>query len=492
MLVVVVGARRRNGAFSFATCAIILSRILIHVFLHVSYNSVSSFPISQRNAMLAKSSTYEHKLSNDVLCQRQKQHEHVISSRRKWIDQCTISVAILTTGLFYEPAKVNANNLPNITKSPVAHASNSSTPFKAVNLTAVAKENTINITAYEMKSVGEKKEVKDAIYVNRSDYTIVKVKKDLPKWIPKSWRPREKIEIPNSQILASAIIAGSITEAVRTTVLYPLSTIKTRIQANPKHRSARTWKRKIKLLYVSLIRATRQNDLFAGLGASLAVTVPASGVYFGVRDISIRTIRGSFHTVSPITNIEIALLAAFLADVISLAVRTPADVYILRRQVAKMMPNSTTTNFGLTNSLQDGATLLPAAIITDLPYLLLRLFANWLVTQGNEGLASYEIVTIQVACVVAALTTPFDVTRTRIFVNNYANNADIDPNERTSVLKTMQNITRESETGIQNLYAGWVERMVYFGVGRAWFDPIRIIGYLGIRDALLLRFFLGK
>ena len=58
------------------------------------------------------------------------------------------------------------------------------------------------------------------------------------------------------------------------------------------------------------------------------------------------------------------------------------------------------------------------------------------------------------ACLCAFLTTPFDVARTRIL-----------------------------------LPAGWFERTVFLGVGRAWFDPLKVIGYLGIRDALLLKLF---
>ncbi len=40
-----------------------------------------------------------------------------------------------------------------------------------------------------------------------------------------------------------------------------------------------------------------------------------------------------------------------------------------------------------------------------------------------------------------------------------------------------------------NLFAGWFERTLFLGVGRAWFDPLKVIGYLGIQDALLLKLF---
>ena len=436
-------------------------------------------------------------------------------SRREWIGQCIMTVAVVSMPL--SSAATNTESLPvkraNFTssdsqfepmqtrqtaKSVGKSSSNSSsaattsteTPFKSVNLTAVAQENTINVTAYQ---TGVNNEKKAAVFVDRKDFTIVTVKKDLPKWFPKEWRPRQKITIPNEQLLASAIVAGSITEVVRTAVLYPLSTVKTRIQANPTNRSGRTWKRRIQALYISLLRATRQGDLFAGLGTSLAVTVPAAGVYYGVRDVSNRLLSGPLGNISPFASIEIALLSAFAADVISVALRTPADVYILRRQVAQMMPNS--TSFGWEDSIRDGVSVLPAAIVTDLPYLLLRLFGSWLITQGNEGLVTYEFETVIVACLVATLTTPFDVARTRIFVNNFASedtghDDDRVYNDRRSVLRTMQNITKENDAGVQNLYAGWVERAAFFGLGRAWFDPIRVIGYLGIRDAILIKFFL--
>ena len=53
----------------------------------------------------------------------------------------------------------------------------------------------------------------------------------------------------------------------------------------------------------------------------------------------------------------------------------------------------------------------------------------------------------------------------------------------------MKAITKEGNGGVQNLYAGWFERTAFLGVGRAWLDPLRVIGYLGLRDALLLKLF---
>ena len=121
----------------------------------------------------------------------------------------------------------------------------------------------------------------------------------------------------------------------------------------------------------------------------------------------------------------------------------------------------------------------------------------------------FEFETICVACLCAFLTTPFDVARTRILlptlpseeleeknqierVRRLVSSSSKDREQRRqklSVLDTMRQVTAEGNGGVSNLYAGWIERTAYLGIGRAWLDPLRVIGYLGIRDALLLKLF---
>ena len=411
-------------------------------------------------------------------------------SRRGWIGAALLSAATSAATAVAPPpvfaAGADGPAAANLTRpaSGGAAAANATT-FKAVNLTRVAAENTVNVTSYTYR---ENRKTA-AVYVDREDFTYVTVKR-LPGWIPKEWRPRERIEIPNSQLLAAATVAGSVTEAVRTALLHPLATLKARIQASPSApgaaEAAGSPGGRVRALREDLTRAARQGDLLAGLGTALAITVPASGAYFGVRDVARRMLGAGAGAASTISPIQAALAAAFVADLASLAIRTPADVYVLRRQVA---PANSTTALGreARDALRDSLPLFPAAILTDVPYLLLRLVGNFLVAVGGEDLGTYEVETVLVACLCAALTTPLDVARTRIFVAaGTAGEGPPDP----SVLRTMRNVTGEGEGGILNLYAGCLERTAYFGIGRAWFDPIRIIGYLGLRDAVLLQWFL--
>ena len=66
---------------------------------------------------------------------------------------------------------------------------------------------------------------------------------------------------------------------------------------------------------------------------------------------------------------------------------------------------------------------------------------------------------------------------------------DNEEQEEINVVRTMIEITNEGDGGIKNLYAGWLERVLYLGVGRAWLEPISMISYIGIRDTVLLEWF---
>ena len=58
-----------------------------------------------------------------------------------------------------------------------------------------------------------------------------------------------------------------------------------------------------------------------------------------------------------------------------------------------------------------------------------------------------------------------------------------------SLRQTFRTIVQESDDGIANLFRGWFERALYLGIGRAWLEPLQIVGYIAIRDAILLEWF---
>lgn len=382
------------------------------------------------------------------------------------------------------------------------------------DLKGIASKVDVNITSV-VKTSGGLLPQTTCESIDRSTYTKVK-KVDAPSFVPEALRRKIVKKIPNSQLLLAGVVAGSLTEIARVSLLYPLDTVKNRIQADPRHRRARTLRRKVQLLGLSFLKKWREGDLYAGILPAVMVSVPASGVYCGIRDVTKR-VAGEAAVASSLPQgagpVVVSLVGAIVADVASLVVRTPADVLALRLQVGKEGEEA-----DLWEALEDGLARLPAVIITDLPYLLSRIALNYVVLTGAEGLGRYQAETVAIACGCAFLTTPFDVARTRILVDDVLARREKEEREvdrtqlnsthyfidvieesppvkkrrskrRDGVLYTMAKVAREGDGGVQNLFAGAMERTAYNGIVRAWLDPIRLIGYMGIRDVILLRWF---
>ena len=194
---------------------------------------------------------------------------------------------------------------------------------------------------------------------------------------------------------------------------------------------------------------------YRGIKPSLLVSVPATGVYYGVRDVTKRMLG-----MTTLNNVEIALFGALVGDIVSLCFRAPADALTLRLQ---NLDEDVGDWFG------DSIKRLPAIIITDIPYLLSKISLNRLLIHGNISMDRYLEFAILTATVAALLTTPFDVVRTRILVDSdgdFSNGKDGGSGE--TVLETMRNIAKEGDGGFANLFAGWFERVLYLGLGRAW------------------------
>ena len=403
-----------------------------------------------------------------------------------------------------------------------ATTTTTTTPEKAlapVNLTKVASENTINVS---LMCAGDL--VSSCITVDRKTFNKIRVT-NLPPWIPSWLKPSPKVvrEIPNNELLLAAVSAGSMTEMIRTLVLYPIGTVKARIQTDNStllrrqglQRRRRRWRRpqaaadndddeeeedelalemqhilrRLKLLVYNFQRRFREGRLYAGVLPSLLVSVPCSGVYFGVRDVTKRVLLRALETPTHVDEVLVAVLGALIADVASLTIRTPVDTLAMRLQVSQQIAGGNET-LAAGDWFTDAIQRLPAAILTDLPFLLSRIALNGFIASGHENIGGYELIYIATACTCALLTTPFDVARTRILVDSNDDPSDgIDGGSGEGLLRSMKTIMDEGDGGLRNLYAGWLERTIYLGIGRAWLEPLNIILYLGIRDALLLQWF---
>lgn len=382
----------------------------------------------------------------------------------------------------------------------------------------ITDENKIEVVLIEKDT-----KASSSIKIDRENFTKVRIQTPaFLRYLPSSVQPlvssfKVLKQIPDDQLFIASVLAGSVTEVIRTTLLYPLSTIKARVQARSlrsTNRKRKLW-RKLKVTWLTFLYETKRGELYAGILPSLLITVPASGVYAGTKEVSRRAFTMAIPFVENIlphdennatvvySTLVVSLLAAFVADIVSLALRTPADVLSLRLQVF----GDKNVNSDLSSWARDSFALLPSMILCDIPYLLSRIFLNAAITTSSDNLSKYEVETVAVACLCAFLTTPFDVARTRILLPTLPSDEEGDGSikplrrliapskyreerrQQVSVTLTMKRIAAEGNGGIQNLYTGWGLRTVFLGLGRGWFDPIRLIGYLGLRDAILLKLF---
>lgn len=411
--------------------------------------------------------------------------------------------------------------------------------LQVTNLQKIAESSKIDVELIDDEDKRPLDSAAPILKIDRETFTKVIVYQPPPflQYLPSSVQPLVSRQfqslkvlksIPNDQLFIASVFAGSLTEIIRTVLLYPLSTVKSRVQAR-KSRS-RIRKRPLKQLrftWLTFLYETKRGKWYDGLLPSLLITVPASGLYSGAKEVSRRVFsmviqfqgmetlfgREDPATASYFTALVVNLLAAFVADIAALAIRTPADVLSIRLQV--FGKRNVRSDFG--GWAKDSVALLPAMIITDTPFLLSRIFLNAAITTSGENLGRYELETVVIgelfliddvapdyvilltmttACLCAFLTTPFDVARTRILLPTLPSEEEENPQNRRlvvssepRVLATMKRVVAEGNGGVQNLYAGWFERTLFLGIGRAWLDPLRVIGYLGIRDALLLKLF---
>lgn len=416
------------------------------------------------------------------------------------------------------------------------------TTLEPLDFEKIIKENTINVTVINGTS---------KTYINRTTFEKVQetiLTKD-QRWLfqplfkitNKSTKMQTISSISDAKILFASAVAGVMTEVARSGLIYPVQTIKTRVQTSPPSTSSSSSFQEYTMMIWKNIRLqSKIGDLYAGYWPSLIASLPAVGAYFGVRDVMKRDLTKisiSKDNLLPflpsihMDDLSITLLSVLIADIISLIIRTPALAFATRRQAEntidverimeteeelleenpsmkeddlEMIENELIENDNMKlfprrmvrsdewSELWDNTLKqIPVVIITDLPYLLLKISALRLLANGTENIGEFTLLNIYVSFFVAALTTPFDVARTRILVDSDVNAANgLDGGSGEDILTAMVKVSQEGgsnkEIRFQNLYKGWFERSVYFGMGLAWLDPFRILCYLAIRDFILL------
>lgn len=381
---------------------------------------------------------------------------------------------------------------------------------------------------------------KDKVVVRRVDSPLFETVVDpktldqvrefrIPSWWPKPLRPpRWSVrKISAEELAISGALAGGATELLRTLVLHPVSTVKSRLQARPQGVS-----------FADAIRGSGNSSLFAGLLPALLVAVPSATVWFGARDLvkkeflvratptaaagtagaAAAAAAGSVSSGFFNSELSLNLLIFALASTAEGIVRAPADVLVTRAQVGRgglsfaqddeEDDDEDMESLGL--SLREGLSKVPILLAADLPYVLSRtvvvaalreLLATGsttlqpLLTMASEAspLLREQALFVTAAVLTALVTTPLDVARTRLLLERADEAASLKGGELLPIESparlwdTVAAIGRDE--GVEALFRGALLRVLYTGVVVAALIPIRTLGYVAVRDWFILERF---
>jgi hypothetical protein len=210
--------------------------------------------------------------------------------------------------------------------------------------------------------------------------------------------------IPNEQLFVASVFAGALTEIIRAVLFYPLSTIKSRVQARKRksliNSRKRSLQRKLRVSWLTFLSETKRGDLYAGLLPTLRISVPSSGVYSGAKEVS--ALRRSIPRV-PESRRRVSLLQRTRgqhARGVRGGRRRPRDTHARRRPVAAAPGFRQEQRQVRLRELGEGRRgVAPrhdrhghAALVL----LLSRIFLNAAMTTSCENLGQYEFETITI------------------------------------------------------------------------------------------------
>ena len=189
---------------------------------------------------------------------------------------------------------VDKKSIPTAVSSRTTSTKPKKGELKATDVKKIAKENRIEV---ELDLKDDKRPLDVSalkpptiVKIDRETWNKVRIVQPpfLP-FLPSSVQPlvsrqfslQVLKEIPNNQLFVASVLAGSLTEMVRTSLLYPLATVKARVQARRSRTTnrKRSLSRKLRISWLTFLHEAKRGDWYAGILPTILITVPASGVY---------------------------------------------------------------------------------------------------------------------------------------------------------------------------------------------------------------------
>lgn len=238
-------------------------------------------------------------------------------------------------------------------------------------------------------------------------------------------------------LFVTSLIAGAMAGTMVDVSLYPLDTLKTRLQSKQGFRNVGGF-----------------SGLYKGLGPVLIGSAPTAALFFvtydGIKMLAERQVHRNYHPIVHIT-------AAAFGEVVSCLIRVPVEVLKQRKQA--MLSDESRKSFRF---LYRGYC---STVLRDMPFSLIQ-FVIWeqLKKINGEFLGREVNPAESAACgsvsgaVAAAVTTPVDVAKTRIMLaSKSCSSAEL------TLGYTIRSIYKEG--GISNLFSGIGPRVVWITLG---------------------------
>lgn len=252
----------------------------------------------------------------------------------------------------------------------------------------------------------------------------------------------------------TSLLSGGVAGLVVDVVLFPIDTIKTRLQSEK-----RFW------------RAGGFRGIYNGLGPAAVGSVPSAALFFCTYE-SMKKFLMPYAQDASHTHV-VHMSSAAVAEVVACLVRVPVEIAKQRRQVAGAQNKRTATNIllhayrteGICGGLYRG---FGVTIMREIPFSFIQyplweyLKQHW--TEWTDLPLTFVSVAVCGAMaggIAAGLTTPLDVAKTRIML------AERSGEKAPGALKILYRIY--TQNGYRGIFAGFVPRVLWITIGGAVF-----------------------
>lgn len=248
-----------------------------------------------------------------------------------------------------------------------------------------------------------------------------------------------------------SMLSGGVAGLVVDIALFPIDTIKTRLQSEK-----------------GLWRSGGFRGIYNGLGPAAAGSAPTAALFFCTYE-SIKTTLSS--QVSKEYAPYIHMGAASIGEMVACLIRVPVEIAKQRRQASSSRMSSISILMeayrteGITKGLYRGY---GSTVLREVPFAFIQfpiwehLKGNWTATTGLElNSVAVAVCGAIAGGIAAAVTTPLDVAKTRIML------AERNQSVRLTITSVLRSVYRDR--GVTGLFAGFVPRVLWITIGGAVF-----------------------